>query len=236
MRRFWAWAVLFGWMAGQAARGASLPAGSFFADGDRGKKAVALTFDDGPGPFTERVLKILDDEKVKATFFMNGDQVAIRPRIAKEVYLRGHEIGDHTYSHVNFYAYEKKNGAEKAKEKVRSEMDLSRRRIEQATGFTPTLCRMPNGYHRAWLGPVAKEFGYVLVNWTFGEDWLKIPADRLEKDYLAHLKPGAILLMHDGGRGREKTLQILPKVIAEGRRRGLAFVTVSELEPARPLK
>src|SRR3989338_6449032 len=80
--------------------------GKFYTDGLKTKKTIALTFDDGPGTFTPMVLDILDQYKIKATFFMNGDQVQIRPQIAKEVIRRGHEVGDHTWSHMNFYAYE----------------------------------------------------------------------------------------------------------------------------------
>ena len=203
--------------------------GSFHADGKRGKNAIALTFDDGPRLFTERVLDILGQYKVKATFFMNGDQVKIRPDLAREVQKRGHEIGEHTWSHVNFFAYEKKNGAEKTKEKVREEMSLSKDIFQKTLGMAPTICRMPNGYTRPWLKAIAKDFGYALVNWTFGEDWTPASEDKMTKDYLAHVQPGAILLFHDGGKNRTKTIKILPQVIQEAQSKGLAIQTVSQI-------
>ncbi|OGR52251.1 MAG: hypothetical protein A3I11_05355 [Elusimicrobia bacterium RIFCSPLOWO2_02_FULL_39_32] len=206
--------------------------GSFHADGNKNKKAIALTFDDGPGESSLKVLELLDHYQVKATFFMNGDQVELRPELAKEVLKRGHEIGDHTYSHINFYAYEKKFGLEKTKLKVKEEIQKSRDLIVQATGKSPELCRMPHGYHRAWMKEIAKEFNICLVNWTFGKDWLKISEDRLSKEYLQNLKPGAILLFHDGGRHREKTLNLLPLIIEEAKKRDFSIITVNQiLEP-----
>jgi peptidoglycan/xylan/chitin deacetylase (PgdA/CDA1 family) len=203
--------------------------GSFFADGGKGKAAIALTFDDGPGEFTPRVLEILDRYQVKATFFMNGDQVEKRPEVAREVKKRGHEIGEHTYSHMNFYAYEKKRGVEKTREKIREEMARSKAAIEKTLGLSPRFCRMPHGYHRSWLGGIAKEFGYVLVNWTFGEDWHDIPEEKMTEDYLRQVRKGAILLFHDGGKNREKTLKIVPRVIEAARKKGLALATVGEI-------
>ena len=203
--------------------------GSFHADGNKHKQAVALTFDDGPGIYTRQILDILDQYHVKATFFMNGDQAAIRPQIAQEVLKRGHEIGDHTYSHVNFYAYEKKNGLEKTKEKIRDEIRKSKSIIEKTTGISLQICRMPNGYNRSWLGAVAKEFNYVLVNWTFGEDWTNVSEQKMSQDYIAHLRPGSILLMHDGGKNRKKTVDDLPKIIQAAKDKNLSFLTISEI-------
>lgn len=208
---------------------AAVVPGSFQADGPKTKKAIALTFDDGPGLFTGQVLDVLDHYKVKATFFMNGDQVQIRPQTARDVAKRGHEVGDHTWSHRNFYPFEKKNGTEKTREAVREEIRKSKRLIEETLKGSLKLCRMPHGYHRPWIKEVAKEYGYALVNWTFGEDWLNIPEEKMTEEYLAKVRPGAILLFHDGGKGREKTVKIVPKVIEKARARGLKIVTVSEL-------
>jgi len=208
---------------------AAVVPGSFQADGPKSKKAIALTFDDGPGLFTAQVLDVLDQYKVKATFFMNGDQVQIRPQMALEVVRRGHQVGDHTWSHRNFYSFEKNHGTEKTRSAVREEIRKSKELIESTLKISLKLCRMPHGYHRPWMKEVAKEYGYALVNWTFGEDWLKISEEKMIEDYLAQVRPGAILLFHDGGKDREKTLKILPKVIEKSRERGLKIVTVGEL-------
>jgi peptidoglycan/xylan/chitin deacetylase (PgdA/CDA1 family) len=116
--------------------------------------------------------------------------------------------------------------AEKAKEKVRDEMKKSRDILVKTLGKAPAVCRMPNGYNRPWLGAIAKEFDYALVNWTFGEDWLNLSGEKMAQDYVKHVRPGSILLFHDGGVKREKTLQAVSAVIAEARRQGLEIVTV----------
>ncbi len=203
--------------------------GAFFSDGKKGKQAVSLTFDDGPGEYTRKVLDILDAHKIKATFFINGDQAELRPAIARETAQRGHEIAEHTYSHINFYAYEKKHGLDQTRTKIRDEITRSKSAIEKACGVKPTLCRMPHGYNKKWLSEIGKEQGYVFVNWTFGEDWLNIPKDKMAREYVQHVKSGAILLFHDGGKRRENTLYVLEEVIAEAKRKNLSFLKVSEI-------
>lgn len=227
MKYFAAALLAFAWMGSHSA---AYEPGQFYSDGSKDRAQIALTFDDGPGgTFTTQVLDALDKEGVKATFFMNGDQVELRPRIAKEVAARGHEVADHTHSHLNFYAYFKKHGEAATRQKARDEMRKSKAAIEKHVGTTPRLCRMPNGFHKPWLKEVAAEFGYSLVNWTFGEDWLNVPQDKMLADYLKHVKPGAILLFHDGGNRREKTVAMIPAIVAEAKRKNLQVVTVGEL-------
>ena len=203
--------------------------GRFYAGGDPKRKAVALTFDDGPGRYTPDVLRVLDESGVKATFFVTGGNAERRPGLVREILRRGHELGDHTYGHVNFRSVEKEKGVEAAKAAVEEEMRRSHRVLVSVASAAPSLCRMPHGYDRKWLGAVAAKFGYSLVNWTFGEDWAGLPEAKMLEDYRRALVPGAILLFHDGGAGREKTLAILPEVIREARQRNLSIVTVGEL-------
>ncbi len=207
----------------------ALEPGTFVSDGKRDRQQIALTFDDGPGEYTKQILDVLDRYQVKATFFMNGDQVEIRPDIARDVLKRGHEIADHTHSHINFYAYMKKNGLEATQGKIRSEIKKSKEMIEKTVGGEVRICRMPHGFHKPWMKDIAKEFGYTLVNWTFGEDWLNVPQEKMAADYVKSVKPGAILLFHDGGRNRGKTVAVVPQVIEEAKRRNLSVVTVGEL-------
>ncbi|OGR85702.1 MAG: hypothetical protein A2901_05770 [Elusimicrobia bacterium RIFCSPLOWO2_01_FULL_54_10] len=208
---------------------AAVEPGTFQADGPVSKKAIALTFDDGPGLFTAQVLEVLDGHKVKATFFMNGDQVDFRPDLAREVLKRGHEVGDHTWGHENFYAYEKKHGTDKTRSAVRAAIARSKAKIEETLKIQVKILRMPHGYHRPWMKEVAKEFGYALVNWTLGMDWHNMPEDKMAAYYLKSIRPGAILLFHDGGRGRGKTVRIVPLVIEKARSKGFQIVTAGEL-------
>jgi peptidoglycan/xylan/chitin deacetylase (PgdA/CDA1 family) len=208
----------------------ALEPGDFVTHGPATAKRVALSFDDGPGPFTPQVLDILKKNGLHATFFMNGDQVKIRPLFAKRVHAEGHEIGDHTYSHRNFYTYK----ATDPKIKLKAQMELSKQVIQQTTGVTPVLCRMPYGYSRAWVRPIAKEYGYVLVNWTFGCDWTKMTPEAKRAAYIKAIHPGAIFLMHDGGIHREGTLYALEGLIEELKKRGYEMVTVGELIGLKP--
>ena len=85
----------------------------FYAGGPKDIQSVALTFDDGPGPNTEKVLAILDKYGVKATFFMEGQLVKIRPELVKLVKDKNHEIGSHLYSHPDFYHYKENDFKQK---------------------------------------------------------------------------------------------------------------------------
>ncbi len=222
-------AAFCGIIGALAAPAFALEPGTFVSDGKRDRQQIALTFDDGPGEYTKQVLDVLDRYGVKATFFMNGDQVEMRPDIARDVQKRGHEIADHTYSHMNFYAYLKKHGLEATQSKIRSEIKKSKDVIEKTCGGTIKICRMPHGFHKPWMKDIAREFGYTLVNWSFGEDWLNIPEAKMGADYVKAVKPGAILLFHDGGRKRGKTVAVVPLVIEEAKRKNLQVVTVGEL-------
>jgi len=207
----------------------ALLSGSFVSDGPATSKRVALSFDDGPGRFTPKVLEILNRYQLHATFFMNGDQVQIRPKIALQVKEAGHEIGDHTQNHSNFYVWEKRLDSKKLKEKVKDQMMLSKEAIEKATGVRPVICRMPYGYSRGWVKEVAREEGYVLVNWSFGCDWKKISPEEKKEAYIHAIHPGAIFLMHDGGLHREGTLVALEGLIQELQKRHYEIVTVGKL-------
>lgn len=198
----------------------------FYSDGPKDKNEVALTFDDGPGLYTEKILDILKRYNIKATFFMEGSQVEFRQAIARKVLTAGHEIGSHLYSHPDFYHYKKPD----AKDLFIREIDKSEKILEKVTGKRPKLMRMPNGYVRApWVKEIAKEKNYILVNWTFGCDWKKMTSKQLADIYIKNICPGCIFLMHDGGKNRQSTAEALPLLIEELQKKGYKIVTVSEL-------
>lgn len=240
-RRFILWFIAILLVA--APSGWSLPdPGSFVTSGPPTSKRISLTFDDGPGPETTQLLELLDQYNVKATFFMLGEQVKYRPAIAKSVAQRGHEIANHTTRHINYLsryrALEGEFGTDteapqKAAMQVRRElledMKDSKSFIENKTGATVKLCRMPHGVDRPWVNDAAKEAGLVMVNWTYGADWLETPEAELEKSYVSEIKPGAILLFHDGGKNRKKTLRLTETVIKAAKERGYEIVPVGEL-------
>jgi peptidoglycan/xylan/chitin deacetylase (PgdA/CDA1 family) len=216
--------------------------GDFFAAGPRDGNRLALTFDDGPGPYTERFLDLLDKYGVKATFFMSGQQVKYRPHLAKMVAERGHEIGNHTREHINYLKHLKSlkkkyeddpSGDQKALEQTKidlaEDINGTQKRIKEKAGVKPWVVRMPHGIDRPWIKEVAKEQNVILVNWTHGADWSKESFETLEAGYLNATRPGAILLFHDGGSKRQKSLALVESVLKKISEKDYQAVTVSQL-------
>jgi len=122
-----------------------------------------------------------------------------------------------------------KKGIEQTKNEVRMDMEKSKKIIEETTNQEIKLCRMPHGFGRSWVRQIAKEIGYTLVNWTYGIDWKKMETGEMVEGYTSHIFPGAILLFHDGGRTRIKTVKILPEIIEAAKKKGFKFMKVSEI-------
>jgi len=197
---------------------------------------IALTFDDGPGPNTEKFLALLDRYHVKATFFVLGDQVRVRPKVLKKTVERGHEIGNHTTQHLNYKARLKElkkespdTAVESATKELVDDMKKSRETIETAIGKKLVYLRMPHGIDGPWIHAAAKEAGFVLVNWTYGFDWNSQTAEEMIPGYVKSLRPGAIILLHDGWPKSEKSLKIAEAVIKAAKEKKLEIVPVGEL-------
>ncbi|MBI4801037.1 MAG: polysaccharide deacetylase family protein [Elusimicrobia bacterium] len=219
--------LLFTLCALRFANAANPYAGKFYADGPSSKKEFALTYDDGPGFMTEELLKLLDKYGARASFFMTGSAVRANPAKAAAVAAGAHLLCSHTDRHKNYFKIGNAPDREKALEK---ELDKAAEAILHAAGKRPVFLRMPNGYIKDWVKKTAARKGYVLVNWTYGSDWTNMSEDKMTGEYLKHLKPGAILLMHDGGgRIREKTLRITEKLLLEAGKKGLKAVTLEKL-------
>jgi len=206
--------------------------GKFYYQGHTKEKVIALTFDDGPGPFTPKILEYLEEHHARATFFVEGDQVAAYPQFVRQVRDEGHEIGNHTFSHLDFHKV-KEHPAEVFAKEFDSTDDAIRKALGDPT-FKTKVLRMPHGaygkFNRDWLIPAIRERGVALVHWSFGEDWLlKNSAEKMEADYISSASPGAVFLMHDGGRHREKTWQVLQAVIPALEKKGYRFVAAEDL-------
>jgi peptidoglycan-N-acetylglucosamine deacetylase len=187
-------------------------------------KVVALTFDDGPGPKnTVQVLEILKKNNVKATFFMVGEMVQAFPKIAKQVADDGHVIGNHTWHHW----YRRMDTATAAKE-----IDRTADIIYKTTGEKTSLFRPPGGFLNNGLVAYAKNHHYAVMMWSgeSGDAERRSPqVPGLVKNVIKSSKPGAIILMHDGGGNRAKTVKALPQMIADLKAQGYRFVTIPEL-------
>ena len=207
-------------------------AGKFFSAGDPKKAEFALTYDDGPGYITEDLLKLLEKHGVKASFFMVGNYVRTYPDRVKKVAEAGHLICNHTDTHL----FWPKTGKAADREAIlKKELEKAAAAIEKAAGVRTTVLRMPNGYDKPWVREVARRLDYTLVNWTYGSDWTRLTEEKMTAEYLKAVKPGAILLLHDGGgKVKEKNLRITEAILQEAKKKGLAPVRLDELLGLNP--
>jgi peptidoglycan-N-acetylglucosamine deacetylase len=170
-------------------RSSSLLAPSVYKGvGDR--RAIALTFDDGPSESTPALLEVLDKYGAPATFFQCGGNVRRLPQIARQVASAGHEIGNHSFSHPSFQF--------KSSAFIYGELALAQTSIENATGIRPGLCRAPFGIRWFGLREAQARLRLLGVMWTaLGVDW-KWPGERVAFRLLRRTANGAIFCLHDG--------------------------------------
>ena len=209
----------------------TVPSSQFFPSLVRGPeegKRVCLTFDDGPAaPYTEQILDLLRERNVRATFFLCGKNVERSPDIVRRMVGEGHALGNHTYSHLFMYF--------RRRSRIAEEIDRTQGIIEATTGHRPRIFRPPYGARWFGLLPVLRARGRHLVQWSdTGYDWM-IGTEAIVRATLQHLRPGAVILLHDGREtrppsevDRSATIQALPGIIDGARKMGLEFTTVPE--------
>ncbi len=212
---------------------------------------VALTFDDGPQPpYTEQILEILADNRTPATFFVCGRNAELYPGLVRSASVAGHSIGNHAYSHPYMYGLSVKRIADE----IRRTQDA----VVRAAGVRPRFFRPPYGSRWFGLYPVLKQNNLTLVQWSdTGRDW-ELPADEIAKAVLSGLRPGAVIVLHDGvqasggflkwkfGRkggaqqeppgeipasARAATIAALPAILRGVRAMGYDFVALEEFVP-----
>ncbi|MBD2663577.1 polysaccharide deacetylase [Richelia sinica FACHB-800] len=196
------------------------------------EKVIALTIDDGPWPkTTPAMLNIFQQNGVKATFFWVGTALQAHPDIAKQVAAQGHAIGNHTWHHW----YRKMDAAT-----AKSEIERTAELIYKTTGVKTSLFRPPGGFLNNGLAAYAKSKNYSVIMWslTSADTDPRAKPQAFVNNVLKGAKPGAIVLMHDGGGDRHRTVEALPKIISGLKQQGYRFVTVPELlamaENAKP--
>ena len=223
---FGAW---FGWAC-------AMPSSTFFRPvlnrGPREGKRIALTFDDGPTEqFTPQVLDILREHQVPATFFVCGENVERHPDLLRRIVAEGHEVGNHTYSHLYLYF--------KSRRRMVEEIDRTQAIIESVAGIRPNIFRPPFGARWFGLVPTLLERGMHMIMWSAtGYDWSKdVPG--ITRATLRALRPGAVILLHDGREtrpaaeiDRSQTVSALPAIIAGARERGFTFAPLREFLPS----
>jgi peptidoglycan/xylan/chitin deacetylase (PgdA/CDA1 family) len=187
-------------------------------------RRLALTFDDGPNPHNTRpLLELLAEHEARATFFVIGAKVEDgRAAILAQTAAAGHEVGNHTYAHDRAVL----------RHDLQALADIRRgsAAIEDACGVTPTLFRPPFGRSLRRLSRLALSLGLTTVGWSADAgDWRDDEPDAVASRIVRAARPGAIVLLHDGGPFRPGVVWGTARALVELRARGFELVTVSEL-------
>jgi peptidoglycan-N-acetylglucosamine deacetylase len=182
--------------------------------GTTAAKTVALTFDDGPDPHsTPRVLAILAHAHTLATFFMVGRQAAAHPQLVRRVAQAGQQIGGHTWNHRRLDRLPPARAA--------AEVDCTDRLLARLTGQSVRLLRPPDGAFDRRVVDLAAARGLQLMLWTVdSRDWTRPGVGRIVATVVRELRPGAIVLLHDGGGDRSQTVAALPGLLRQLHARG----------------
>ena len=190
---------------------------------DPDKPMIALTFDDGPGPGTRRILRALESVDGRATFCMVGDRVNDYAQTARMVAEQGSEIATHTLSHPNL--------AKLSAGEVRAELEQSIAAIEQVTGVRPGVLRPPYGSTSEDVQQICREMGVDIASCNVDtEDWRVRDADAILNHVLDNARDGAIVLCHDL---YPETAAAMEQAVEALAAQGYQLVSVSELLEAR---
>jgi peptidoglycan/xylan/chitin deacetylase (PgdA/CDA1 family) len=197
--------------------------------GQTEEKIVALTFDDGPHPvYTPRVLEILEDFGVKATFFLIGRQARSYPEIVQQIRAQGHEIENHSANHLFYLPW-------LPADRMRQEIVEAQTTIYQITGRYPSFFRSPLGWVSNDLVAVCRELKLPIINGSVKASDVSLPGtEYIIQTVLDKTRNGAIIILHDAGgvglfHDRTQTLEALPIIIQNLRDRGYKFVLINEL-------
>src|SRR5580700_8679948 len=182
---------------------------------------IAMTFDDGPSAEnTPRLLEILKQRNIKATFFLIGQNAAANPDIVRRILAEGHEVGNHSWTHPQL--------SKLSDDRVTAEITKTQDAIKDASGYTPTLLRPPYGAitprQREWI---ANQFGLNIILWSVDPlDWKRPGASVITQRILSQTRPGAIILSHDI---HKQTVDAMPATLDALSAKGYKFATVSQL-------
>jgi len=205
-----------------AAVAATLSRTPYIVSGGGQVREVALTFDDGPSEYTPKFLEILKTEGVGATFFTVGSMYSTFGPTASLATEDGYPIANHTFNHPPMNSLSPSDQA--------SQVDRTTDLIKGAGIQAPNLYRPPYGAYDAASLAITKKRGMLLVLWDVDTlDWERPGVDAIVSNALSRVKPGSIILMHDGGGDRSQTLAALPRIIKGLRDRGYRMVSVPRL-------
>jgi peptidoglycan/xylan/chitin deacetylase (PgdA/CDA1 family) len=193
--------------------------------GDPQSKMIAFTFDDGPHPeATPRLLQRLRELNVKVTFFVVGEKVEESPDLLRMIATEGHEIANHTYAHINLIHY--------PEEVIEDEIAKTNVLVKEICGKRPRFFRPPGGRFDARVLTALRGEGVPMALWSSNpQDFLNPTRQEIERRVLKDLHGGDIVLLHSA---IEPTFEALPHLVAEVRKRGYRFVTLSEMSASLP--
>ena len=184
-----------------------------------GNKVIALTFDDGPGPYTAQLLDILDQHGAKATFFLIGSKVSAQADVLRRMHARGHQLGNHSWSHPEL--------PKLPVDQIASEIDRTNDAIKQATGVKPSILRPPYGAVNGVVLEQLRARGMSSILWSVDtRDWADRNSDIVCSRAVAGAHPGDIILMHDI---HQTSVNAVPCVLSALKQQGYSFVTVQGL-------
>lgn len=208
--------------------GVAIPQLSFFGpyvcEGDRARRCVALTFDDGPdAKSTPALLDLLREEKIEAAFFCIGAKVAGERELTARIARENHLLGNHTFSHsyaTNFFSVAR----------LRDELTRTQTAIQAAAGVVPKHFRPPVGLSNPRTFRAARAVGLNVIGWSVRSlDTRITEPERIVARIVRKLEPGAIILLHDGNMPAERLVLTVKLLLAKLRERGYVVVRLDRI-------
>ena len=182
-------------------------------------KTIALTFDDGPGPYTEKLLDILDKYDAKATFFLIGSKVSGQASVVRSIQARGHQLGNHSWSHPEL--------PKLSVDQIAGEIDRTNEAIRQATGVKPSILRPPYGAVNGVVLEQLRLRNMSSILWSVDtRDWADRNSQIVCSRAVAGARPGAVILMHDI---HQTSVNAVPCILSSLKQQGYSFVTIQRL-------
>jgi hypothetical protein len=190
---------------------------------------IALTFDDGPGPYTPQVLSVLERYHIPATFFEIGENAARYPQYTKALAAAGYPVEDHTWSHADL--------ATMPISEFPYQIDQAQAELRSLTGQTPACVRPP---YDAWNSTVLSQIaqrGLTTMSYSIDpRDWSEPGVAAIVAAVVDAAFPGAVIDMHDGGGNRSETVAALPQIIVDLASQGYRFVSICSSAPQPTLE
>ena len=189
-------------------------------DSTKVRPMVALTYDDGPGQYTEKLLQCLQENNAKATFFMLGENAEKYPDIVKELKDAGMELGNHTYDHQILTSL--------SQDQISSEISKANEAIQNGAGVPADTLRPPGGSCNETVQQLAN---MPIIKWSLDtKDWKTKSADKTYQKVMDNVQDGSVVLMHDIHEWSvEASLRMIPELVEKGYK----LVTVQELAEAK---